>query len=228
MKRIICFLLVCVCALGVCACSKFDKDYVYDGTSLIGKWCEADYEDAGYISYEFFEDGRVINATYNYGIEMSRIEGKYTVDKNEILIDVTRYDGTNMHYEHKFCITDKGELVILYLSDDDQMTEKEMVLVPYDVDFNEDNSKLKGSWEDTENKGEIWTFNEDYTGTISNREYSYKMYYSVKGKKIYMAYEFVDGVKQSLVEFKYKVDGDMLKITGEIDGEKIEYTFERK
>ena len=228
MKRVISIVLCCICILCVCSCSKFDENYEYDGHSLVGKWCEKDYEDAYYFSYEFSKDGRVTNKIYNYGIEMSSVEGVYTASKNEILIDITRYDGTVMHYQHKFCITDRGELVIIYLSDDDQMTEKEMVLVPFDVDFNDDNSKLTGNWEDTKNRGEIWSFNSDYTGTISSGEYSYKMYYSVKGKKLYMAYEFVEGVKESLVEFKYKLDGNTLTISGEIDGEKIEYTFERK
>ena len=230
MKRIICVLLLCICVVGLASCNKslYDENYTYDGVSLIGKWGEKDYDEAYYFSYEFFEDGKIKHIVYNYGIEVSAVEGTYTAEGNEILIDVVQYDKTTVHYEHKFCITDRGELVIVYLSDDDQMTEKEMVLIPFDVDFNDDNSALVGAWEDKENPGEIWTFNSDYTGKISNSEYSYKMYYSVNGKKLYMAYEFVEGVKQSLVELNYSVNGNTLKISGKIDGEKIEYQFERK
>ncbi len=226
MKRIICFLLICLCVITLVACSDFDENYVYDGHSLIGKWREKEYKDSYYISYEFFDNGEVYLNQYNYGIEMSSIIGKYTVDTNEIVIDVTNYDKTIVHYEYKFCITDKGELIVLYL-DDDQMKEKEMTLVPYDIEYNEDNSSLSGRWEDTNNRGEYWTFNEDYTGTVSNDEASYKMHYSIKKNKLYMAYEFVDGVKQGLVEFEYKIKNDTLTIKGTFNGEKLEYTFER-
>ena len=230
MKKIICILLVCVCILGFASCDKslYDENYVYDGSSLIGKWGEENYDESYYFSYEFFADGTIEHTVYNYGIEASVVRGTYTAERNEILIDVVQYDKTTVHYEHKFTITEDGKLVIVYLSDEDQMTEKEMILIPFDVDFNDDNSAIVGSWEDKANEGEVWTFANDYTGTVSNGEYTYKMYYSLNGKKLYMAYEFVEGVKQSLVEMKYSVDGNTLKISGSIDGEKIEYEFERK
>lgn len=227
MKKIICLMLICICVIGLVSCSDFDKDYVYDGHSLLGKWREKEYKDSYYISYEFFDNGEVVLNEYNYGIEMSSIIGKYSVETNKILIDVTNYDKTVVHYVYKFCITDKSELIVIYL-DDDQMKEKEMTLVPYDIEYNEDNSKIVGKWEDTNNKGEYWTFNENYTGTISNDEVSYKMHYSIKKNKMYMAYEFVDGVKQGLVEFEYKIKDDTLTIEGSFDGKKLEYTFERK
>lgn len=230
MKKIICVVIVCLCIFSLFGCEKslYDKNYVYDGNSLLGKWGEKDYDEAYYFSYEFFEDGKIEHIVYNYGIEVSKVTGTYTAEKNEIFIDVVQYDGTNVHYQHKFSMTEKGELVIVYLSDEDQMTEKEMVLIPFDVDFNDDNSALVGAWEDKNNQGETWSFNDDYTGTISNEEFTYKMYYSVNGKKLYMAYEFVEGVKQSLVEFSYSVEGDTLTLKGKIEGEKIEYVFVRK
>ena len=43
-----------------------------------------------------------------------------------------------------------------------------------------------------------------------------------------MAYEFVEGVKQGLVEFEYKIKDDTLTLKGDFDGSKLEYTFERK
>ena len=43
-----------------------------------------------------------------------------------------------------------------------------------------------------------------------------------------MAYEFVEGVKQNLVEFDYKIKDGILTLKGEFNGEKLEYTFERK
>ncbi len=228
MKRIACIFLICICIFTVASCSKFDENYVYDGESLIGKWYEKDYDESYYIAYDFFENGTVEQTEYYYGIKFGTVSGAYTVDKNVIEIDLDRYDGTIIHYEHKFCITDKGELIIIYLSEKDQMTEEEMVLVPYKDDFNEGDKSLFGTWEDKNNPGELWTFKEDFTGTIANKESSYEMHYSVNDGKIYMAYEFVDGVKQGLVEFKYKIKGNTLEIESKIDGTKIEYSFERK
>ncbi|MBE6675172.1 MAG: hypothetical protein E7596_08730 [Ruminococcaceae bacterium] len=228
MKRIACIFLICIFIFALTSCSEFDENYEYDGRSLIGKWYEKDYDESYYIAYEFFENGSVEQTEYYYGIRFGTVSGAYTVNKNVIEIDLERYDGTVMHYEHKFCITDKGELMIVYLSEKDQMTEEEMVLVPYEDDFNEGDSKLLGTWEDTNNPGEMWTFNEDFTGTIANEESSYKMHYAVHNGKLYMAYEFVDGVKQSLVEFKYRIKGDTLTMESKIDGTKIEYSFERK
>lgn len=229
MKRIACIFLICICLFAVVSCgSEFDENYVYDGESLIGKWCDKDYKESGYEAYEFFKDGAVELTEYYYGIKFKTVKGVYTVDKNVIEIDIEGYDGTVVHYEHKFCITDKGELRIIYLSEKDQMTEEEMVLVPYEDDFNEGDSSLLGTWEDKNNPGELWTFKKDFTGTISNEESSYKMHYSVNDGKIYMAYEFVDGVKQGLVGFDYKIKGNTLEMKSKIDGTKIEYSFERK
>ena len=42
-----------------------------------------------------------------------------------------------------------------------------------------------------------------------------------------MAYEFVEGSKEALVEFEYEIDGNTLYLTGDIDGTVIEYTFKR-
>ena len=229
MKRLACVFLICVCLLAIASCgSKFDKNYVYDGESLVGKWCDKDYKASGYETYEFFENGKVELTEYYYGIEFKTVSGVYTVDKNVVEIDITGYDGTVAHYEHKFCITDKDELIIIYLSEKDQMTEEEMTLTRFNNDFNQGNQSLLGVWEDKENPGEMWTFNADFTGTISNEQSSYKMHYSVHDGKIYMAYEFVDGVKQGLVGFDYKIKNNTLELKSEIDGTKIEYSFERK
>ena len=235
MKKIICIAaLLCLCALALFGCSQFDEDYVYDGHSLIGKWCEQDYEDDYYISYEFFEGGKIEMKEYYYGIEFSCVEGVYSASGHEIIIDVMGFNGTQKHYQHKFSMNDDGdELVIVYLNEDDQMTEEEMILVPYDVDFNEDNSSLVGSWQFEDSPGEYWTFNKDYTGDISLVAGDYtqrqcKLYYSVNGDYLYMAYEFVEGVKQNLVEFEYEVDKDTLTLWGEINGTEVEYTLERK
>ena len=218
---------VCVVACLIFGGSDFDENYQYDGHSLIGKWREKGYEEVSYISYEFFEDGKVELKEYSYGIELKTTLGTYSVDVNKITVDYELYNGTVEHSVNKFCITDDGELIIIYLSEANQMTEEEMVMVPYDIKFNEDNSDVVGKWEDTENPGEYWTFNKDYTGTVSTEGFSYKLYYSIKDDSFFMAYEFVEGSKEALVEFEYEIDGDKLYLTGDIDGTVIEYTFKR-
>ena len=230
MKKIICILLLSICIFGLISCGdiEFDENYVYDGTSLIGKWYEKDYDESYYISYEFFDGGKIEQTEYYYGIEFSTVSGTYTVDTNRISIDIERYDGTKVHYENKFCINEKKELIIVYLSEKDQITEEKMVLVPFKSDFNEGDPALIGTWEDKDNPGELWKFNGDYTGEIFNEKSSYKMYYSVNDGNIYMAYEFVEGVRQNLVEFDYKIKGDTLELKCKIDGTKVEYSFERK
>ena len=228
MKRFICAVLVCVCFISLVACSKFDENYVYDGRSLVGTWCDENYDEKGYESYNFYEDGTVELVQYYYGIEFQRVSGTYSAEGNKMVIDIKQFDDTNVHYEHKFCITDKGELVVIYLSEKDQMTEEEMVLKPFNNEFNEGDTSLVGTWEDTNNRGEYWSFNSDFTGKVSNETSEYKMYYSVHGGKLYMAYEFVEGVKQSLVELDYKVSGNTLTLEGKIDGTSLKYSFERK
>ena len=224
--------IVCLCIFLFAGGSEFDENYVYDGKSLLGKWCEEDYEESSYISYEFFENGTVELVEYSYGIEMKKIVGTYSVKVNEIIIDYEKYNGNIEHSENKFCITESGKLVIIYLSNNDQITEEEMVLIPFDVKFNEDNSEIVGLWEDSANPGEYWTFNKDYTGTVStivdkDEKFEYGLVYSVADGYFYIAFEFVPGVKQYLVEFEYEVDGDTLYLEGEFNGEVLEYTFKR-
>ena len=214
MKRLLCFLLVCITLISVGGCSKFDEDYVYDGHSLIGKWMEKDYDFEYYISYEFFENGEVEVKEYYYGIEVSSMRGAFFVEKNVLKTQFIEYNGNVQHIENRFSMKD-DMLVMLYLSEENQMEEKEMVLIPFDVESIEPNEELCGTWRDTSDPSEVWTFNKDLTGTVANADYTYTIKYSLKGKKLYIAYESVPGVIDSLVEVKYKVKNDKLTIKGE-------------
>ena len=229
MKKFVCALLVFILVLSFTACSKFDENYVYDGKSLIGKWCEEDYNESYYLTYEFFDNDTVLLNEYYYGIEYSSTLAKATIGKNTIDINVTGFNGAVTNYHQKFCITEDGELVFIYLSDKDQITEEELVLVPYEPKFNKDNSPLVGKWEDTQNPGEYWSFNKDYTGNVegagkAGEINSYNLYYSLLDDKIYLAFEFVPGVKQSIVEFDYEIDGNTLTL----ENDSLTYVFERK
>ncbi|MBO5312330.1 MAG: hypothetical protein J6B29_00045 [Clostridia bacterium] len=229
MKRIIWVLALLVLCIGLSSCDKslFDENYVYDGTSLLGKWQSEDKEDGYYYSYEFFDNGKVEWKEYSYGIEFSVELREYTAQGHEITLKATRYDGTVSTEKNKFTITEDGKLVIVYL-DADAMTEKESVLVPFENDFNEDADRIFGSWEDRDNPGEIWSFNEDFSGSIADDKNSYTIYYSVKDKRLYIAYEFVPGVKQSLVQYDMDLDGDTLSLKCKIEGETVKYVLERK
>lgn len=226
MKRIICILLVCVCLASLLACSKYDESYVYDGKSLIGKWCEKE-RDESYRSYEFFENGTVELCEYYYGIKTNSVLAAYTAEKSEIVTTVTNYDGTKEYIHQKFSVNG-DELVFVYLNEENQMTEEEMVLVPFKDDFSDTDSELIGSWKDTENENEVWSFENDFTGTISDENNTYKMYYSIDGKKLYMAYEFIDGVIQSIAEFEYKIKKDTLTISGTFGDDSVKLVLERK
>lgn len=232
MKRIACILLVLICSFCIFACSKFDESYVYDGKSLIGKWCEEDYDEASYITYEFFKDGTAELREYKYGIEFSKDTGTYTVDKNVMIIKfVEEYSSSVYYVENKFSITEDGELVMVYLDKNDEMSEEEMVLVPYNIDFVEDNSSIVGTWEDKAHKGEYWTFKKDYTGTISaggGGGASYTFYYSVNDDCIYIANEFVPGIKNDLIRYDFDVDGDTLELETTINGTDVKLSFTRR
>lgn len=230
MKKIICVLLILCCFVPLVSCSKFDEDYVYDGHSLIGKWMEKDYDEEYYISYEFFEDGRIETVDYSYGIQIDSSVGTYTVDKNVLVARfVDNYSGSVQYVENRFSMKD-DLLVMLYLDSSNQMEEKEMILVPFDVDFNEGDEELYGTWQDKNNPNEIWTFNDDFTGTASIKDYeiTYHLRYSVNGKKIYISYEPIEGVFEGIVEMKYKIKDDTLTIKGEYpSGEVMELVLER-
>ena len=225
MKKLICAFLVIACLIPLTVgCSKYDEDYVYDGHSLVGKWMEKKYDEEYYVSYEFSKDGVITLKEYNYGIEVSSTVGTYTVeDKNLLVAKYVNYDGTVQHVENRFSMKE-DMIVMLYLDHSNQMEEKEMILVPFDVDFNEGDEDLYGEWYDTENKEEFWRFNKDFTGSTYNGTYEYSIKYSVNGRKIYVAYESIPGVVDAIVELKYKINGDTLTIKGE----GVELTLERK
>ena len=229
MKKIIILSLVILTIACLFSCgSKFDEDYVYDGHSLVGKWQEEDYERSFYITYEFSNDGKFEQKQYSYGIEVRAEKGTYTAEGNKFTVEFKNYDGTTSYVENKFCITEDGELVMIYLDEANQMEEKEMILVPFDIIHSETDTALIGSWEDKANEGEIWTFNSDFTGTIFGGGYTYKFYYSIIDDNLYIANEFIEGTLNDLVEYEYEIKGGSLTIEAEINGTDIELSFNKR
>ena len=229
MKKIICTTALFICLLCLFSCgSKYDPDYVYDGHSLIGLWCEEEYDPAGYYTYEFTQDSTMVLKYYRYGILFDSSVGKLSVETNKFIVEYENYDGTKTYNENKFSITEDNELVVVYLDEQNEMEEEEMVLVPYCVDFVEDNSSVVGSWEDTQRPGEVWTFNKDYTGSIFGNGYTYKFYYSINDDSLFISNELIEGTLNDLIEYHFSVKDNRLSIDAKINGTSIGFTFERK
>lgn len=229
MKKIVGILLILMSMLCLFACGdKFDEDYVYDGHSLVGKWQEEDYDESGYISYEFFDDGKFEMKEYSYGIELHSEVGTYTAEGNKFVVTFKNYDGTYQYVENKFCITEDNELVMIYLDKENEMEEKEMVLIPFEIDFVESNAQVVGTWEDIAHEGELWKFNKDYTGTISNGSETYAIRYSVHDDYLYIATELIPGAVDNLIEYEFDIDDGILTIEAEVNNIDIELSFRRK
>ena len=80
-------LLVGLLVFSDCKKSNYDKNYEYDGVSLIGKWVDDELDEKYYDVYEFVNESKVILSSYCYGIKLDSIEGTYeVVDKNQINI----------------------------------------------------------------------------------------------------------------------------------------------
>ena len=227
MKKAVLILVLCCFALCLFACgSKYDENYVYDGQSLVGKWQEEDIAYEDYYTYEFFADGKMELKQFIYGMEVSCEVGTYTVDGNRLEVLFREDDGRVSEIENKFSITSDGELVMVRLSTSNQMQEVETVYVPFEPVFNLKN-ELVGTWENTKEDGECWIFDGNYEITIPNEVKEEKMLYSIKDDTLYMLYLIDPGEHKLYLEepmiFTYKIDGNTLKLYGEID-----YEFTKK
>lgn len=205
--------------------SKYDEEYVYDGGALVGKWQEKDINDEYYITYEFLADGKLIQTAYVYGIEIEKEIGSYEA-KNSQLTLIFDDNGTPVRIDNKFTVTDSGELVMVYLSKQNQMQEMEAIYIPYEMEYNQENPLL-GTWENAEVEDELWIFDKDFVVTMPNEIKTEKMAYSIKGDTVYMLY-MIDSGEHKLysdtpLAFEFEIDGDTLELSGDID-----YTFKKK
>ena len=225
MKKIIILSLVILTIACLFSCgSKFDEDYVYDGHSLVGKWQEEDLNDEYYITYEFFADGTLIQTAYVYGIETEKEVGKYEAEGTTLTM-IFDDNGSFVRIENKFSMSD-DELVMVYLSKQNQMQETEAIYVPYEMEYNEENP-LVGTWENTAYKDELWVFGEDFVISIPGKERTEKLAYSIKGDTVYMLYMIDPGehklYSDTPIVFTFDLDGDTLELDGDVD-----YVFKRK
>lgn len=227
MKKIIFTLILVSLALCLFSCGeKFDENYVYDGTSIVGTWQEEEIDYAGYYTYSFSKDGKMELKQFVYGIEVSADVGTYTVDGNTLEVTFPEENGADSLVKNRFSITEDGELVMVRLSTVNEIEEVETVYVPFEPVFNLENN-LIGTWENTEVENELWIFDENYEITLPNEEKSEKMLYSVDEDKVYMLFLIDSGENKIILEtpiiFEYELDGDTLKLFGEVD-----YVFKKK
>lgn len=223
MKKLILGMVLLIVILSACACgcSKLDKNYVYDGKSLVGAWQEKNLDDQQYQTFEFFSDGTIIKTIYSFGIEMAKTEATYEVEDDNILI-IKQASGTDMN---NFSISRKNVLVLcpLFGTKDD-----EIELVPYDSAYNKSNSDILGTWRSADNKTETFTFYEDYTGKAASTVGEDNFLYSLKDGNLFISYTMDIDIKAPVETVSYTVEGDVLTLSGtNQDGTTLTLTFER-
>lgn len=228
MKKLILSLLLILLVYSLCSCgcdkyvSKYDENYVYDGESLIGVWQEKNPSEDEYQTYSFFSDGKVTRSVYSFGILMQYEEASYKVEGNNTLVVKWNNGYTD---RNNFSITRKNVLVLCQVLDSQTL---EMELIPYELEYNKSNSDILGSWKSIENKNEVFTFNENYTGKASGPLGEDSFLYSLKDSTLFISYEMDLNIKASVEAVTYKVEGDILTLRGKnADNSEIILTFER-
>lgn len=203
--------------------SKYEDDYVYDGTSLIGTWQESDQNDEYYQTYTFTKD-KITLSSYTFGIKMQELIATYKVEGDNTLVVEWGNDG--YVDRNKFSINKDSTLVIAQVYDSET---SEMELVPYNLGWNKSNSDIVGSWVSKDYEGEVFTFKSGYTLLVEGFTDTYTMEYAIKGDTIAFGGEFVDGFKEEVTVMTYKIEGDTLTLTGQNKDESIIIlTFERE
>ena len=244
MKKIaLSLILILIACLTLVSCSDYDEDYVYDGTALVGKWQEKDFDEGFYKIYDFKADGTVTYTYYTYGMIFDTEYGvstqKYKVEGNNTLVITQKYNGKEVDTRVNFSIDEKGNFVMV--SDGDEINKLE----PYKLEYDEV-SPLMGKWVDKNVvngveqtdlfwfcgdsecyifpnvSGKIGDDVDEFTKDYINSEVGFvdTMLYSTKGKKIYLC--FADDTiisEDSVLHGEYKIENGKLTIIS--DGETV-------
>ena len=159
MKKLILISVLAIIACFMISCgSKYNKDYVYDGTSLVGKWQEEDFDEKYYKIYDFKADGTVTFSYYTYGISYGESYGSrtqdYRVDGANTLVLIEDYNGKKIESKFNFSINEDGSLVLNADGEDVN------ILMSYSLPYDDgDKSPVVGKWLDkTENGGDLFWF----------------------------------------------------------------------
>lgn len=234
MKKTLILIILILCTLSLTTLvgcgGLYDEDYVYDGNSLIGKWVDDELDSNSYDVYEFIDETKVILTTNCRGIELDRLEGSYTVtDNNQIVIDS---DFGNEYI--RFSITKDGKLVLMVLDDMNRPAEGERVMKKYDLNYNNGENKLLGTWKSLDNENEKFIFYDDFSGksvglNSKGEPAEYKIYYSYTDSEVNIILEYMIGYEEIVKTANYKIVDNILTMYGEDkDGNKIEIKFERE
>ena len=213
MKRFISiFLVILSLSFVLISCgnkSKYDKNYVYDGVSLVGKWQENPQNDEYYQVYEFTSDNKITLSAYSYGILMQQIDATYKVEGNNTLAVTWGQD--DYVDRNNFSITKDGEIIITQVIASET---SEMELVPYNLTWNTDNSKIVGTWASNDYSGEIVEFRSDYTLRVKGSGDTYTIDYATNGDVVAFGGEFIENFKEDVNVMTYEVEGEILTLTG--------------
>ncbi len=233
MKKIVAIVSIIICvitAMLLCSCDLYDEDYIYDGSSLIGKWVDEDLNSNSYDVYEFIGNENVILTTNCRGIELERLEGTYTVEDNNKIVINSKFGKEYI----RFSITKDGRLVVLTLNDLDRPAEEERVMVKYNLEYNNGENKLVGTWKSKDNENEKFIFNEDFTGksvglSSKGEVVEYKLYYSYKNTELNIIIEYMIGYEEMVRTTEFKIENNILTMSGkDKDGKEIIIQFERE
>ncbi len=208
-----------------CKGSKYNKNYKYDGTALIGKWTDSEFNERSYDVYDFVDEDTVILTTNAFGIELQRVEATYEVQDNNKLVATYTYkdslenEKTQRDY-FRFSITKKGELVLVVLDDMNNAQAERIMKKRTDLGYNEGENALIGTWEYSGTEGIIrYTFDSDFTGKMYTEENGEirecKIYYSYKGNTLYYIREYGVSLQEQAREGTYRVqDGSLFLGSG--------------
>ena len=237
MKKLILSLILILCVVLMVACdgcSKYNENYKYDGSSLIGKWMDEAPNENEYDVYEFIDSDTVILTKYCFGIALDSLEGKYYVEEdNKIVIE----SAFGFEYIRFSIYEENGEkrLVLLVLDDLNNPSEGERIMKPYSLTYNEGVNALVGTWKSTDNPNEKFIFNEDFKGksvglASSGEVVEYNIRYSFNAGKVYIIIDYMIGYEEQVAASNYEIKNGILTLTGEnkTDGSAIVLTFERE
>ena len=164
------------------------------------------------------------------GIELDKLEGKYTVTDNNQIIIQSKFGKEYI----RFSITKKGKLVLIVLNDMNLPAEGERVMEKYDLDYNKGENNLIGTWKSLDDPNEKFIFNEDFTGksvglNSKGEAVEYKYYYSYKNNEVNIIIEYMIGYEEMVKTSNFKIQDNILTMYGENkEGKKIEIKFERE
>lgn len=206
-----------------CSDSKYDEDYEYDGSSLLGKWVDENLDEKSYDVYDFVDNDTVILTTNTYGIELQRLEAGYEVTNGNQLVvtyvekDLYGKEKTQREY-FNFSITKDGQLVFMVLDDMNNVETERVMNECGDLGYNSGENTLLGTWEYSGEEGIIrYTFDSKFTGTMYTEEKGEsrepKIYYSYKGGTLYYIREFGASLQEQVRSSTYRIEGDTLYLS---------------